>query len=132
MRITRQRQGRGKGIGPAAHRLVVYSRGLPGSLRWKPVAAIVVAEGKLAGHKVELRGKHPIRSAKMSVVNEQDRVQAHARKRRTLVLPKSSGRIDAVIEGHSQRMISGFDERFAGVPVNPNGRFSSAVLPGSR
>src|SRR5258706_5389027 len=132
MRIPRWRQRRGKGIRPTAHRLVVHTRRLTGTLRKKPVVAIIVGEGKLAGQEVELRRKDPIGPAEMAVVNEHDRVQAYSRERRTFVLPERRGRIYAVVKGHAQRMVSRLDERFASVPVNTNGRLASSVLPGSR
>src|SRR5258708_24522753 len=105
MRMPRWRQRRGKGIRPPAHRLVIQTRRLRGPLRWKPVVAIIVAEGKLAGHEIQLRRKQAIWPAKMAVVNEHDRVQAYAREGRTFVLPECRGRTYAVVKSHAQRMI---------------------------
>ena len=131
MRVPRWRQRRWKGVRTSAHCLMVDARRLAGPLRWKPGVAIVVAEGKLAGDKDELRRKQAIWAPKVAVVNEHDRVQAHSREERTLVLPERRSRIDAVVESHAKSMVSRLDERFARVPVDSNGWLPRAVLSGS-
>src|SRR5882762_4397489 len=131
MRVRRWRQRCWRGVGASTHGLMVDARRLAGTLRWKPIVAVVVAEGKLAGDAVELRSKQAIWPTKMAVVNEHDRIQAQTRKGRTLVLPERRGRVEAVVKSHAQRMVSRLDERFTGVPVNPDGRLSCGVLRGS-
>jgi hypothetical protein len=91
---------------------------LAGTLSRQPCVAVVVGEGQLAGDTVELRGKGSVRAAEMTVVCEEDGVKAHAREWRALVLPKRRCRLNGIIEGHPQRVVPGFNEGLARIPVD--------------
>ncbi len=63
----------------------------------------------------------------MTVVREQDGIEAQSRKGRALVLPGCGDRFDGIIEGHPQRVVARLDEGLASVPVNANRRLTGPV-----
>src|SRR5260370_10637278 len=87
VRIRGARQRRRRGVGSAAHRLMIYAGGLARALRARPVVPVVVSERQLAGDAVELRREGPVRAAEMAGVGEEGRGGAEARERPPLVLP---------------------------------------------
>src|SRR6266404_4907504 len=104
--------------GASPHRLVVHARRLAGTLRREPCVGIIVSKGKLAGNTIKLGGESPVRAAEVAVVGEKNGVQALPRERRTLVFPGCCGRLYGIIKGHTECMVSGFNEGFTRVPVN--------------
>src|SRR5229473_7584893 len=105
---------------------------LAGPLRQQPVVAVIIGEGQLAGNKIELRRERAIRTTKVPVVREKDGVEADTSKWRPLVLPGCGHGFDRIIEGHSQRVVPGFDEGLASIPVDADGRLARAVRAGRR
>src|SRR5258706_16313610 len=105
---------------------------LAGPLRRQPVVAVIISVGQLAGNSVELRRERAIRTTKVPVVREKDGVEADTSKWRPLVLPGCGHGFDRIIEGHSQRVVPGFDERLARTPVDADGRLACAVRTGGR
>src|SRR6267143_7045193 len=111
---------------------MVDASGLARTLGREPGVAVIISVGQLAGGSVELRGVSSVGAAEMTVVREQDGIQAQARKGRTLVLPGCGHGFDRIIEGHSQRVVTRLDESLASVPVNTNRRLSGPVRAGRR
>src|SRR5882762_3265622 len=101
--------------------------GLAGTLRGESIVPIIEGKGKFASRAIELRGKGAIRAAEVAIVREEDRIEAHARDRRALILPDRSGRFERIIESYAESVVSGFDKSFTCRPVNANGRLAGAV-----
>src|SRR5258705_2811232 len=127
VRIVDFDRGRGSGVRTAAYRLMIDTCGLAGTLRGEPIVPVIVAKGKFASHAIELRGKGAIRAAEVAIVREEDRIEAHACKRRALILPDRGGRFEGIIESYAESVVSGLDKSFTRRPVNANGRLAGAV-----
>src|SRR3982074_536934 len=67
----------------------------------------------------------------MTVIGEEDGIEAHASEGRALIFPEGGGRFEGIVEGDAERVVSGFDEGFAGGPVDPDGRLAGAVSAGT-
>src|SRR6266849_6802128 len=107
---------------------MIDSGGLSGTLRGKPIIAVIVCERELAGNTVELRRECPVCAAHSTVVSKENGIKADPRERRTLVFPCGSARRDRVVEGDAQSVISRSNKSFAGRPVNANGGLTRTML----
>ncbi len=128
VRIRGLRRGERRRVRSAADRLVIHAGRLAGALRRQPVLAIVVGERQLAGDAIQLRRERAVRSAEAPVVREQDRIEADARERRSLVFPHGRRRLLRIVERHAQRVVARFDEDLPGFPVHADGRLTRVVL----
>src|SRR5437868_4961193 len=127
VRIVDFDRGHGRSVWTAAYRLMIDTCGLAGTLRGEPIVPVIVGKGKFASHAIELRGKGAIRAAEVAIVRKKDWIEAHACKRRALILPDRSGRVERIIESYAESVVSGFDKSFTCRPVNANGRLPGAV-----
>src|SRR5882762_478285 len=97
----------GSSVRTTAYRLMVDTCGLAGTLRGEPIVAVIVGKGKFASRASQLRGKGAIRATEMAVVRKEDRIEAHARDRRALILPDRGGRFERIIESYAESVVSG-------------------------
>src|SRR6267143_2805700 len=111
---------------------MINASGLARALGRDPGVAVIISVGQLAGDSVELRGEGSVGASEMTVVREQDGIKADTSKWRALVLPGCGHGLDRIIEGHSQRVVTGLDEGLVGVPVNADRRLSGPVRAGRR
>src|SRR5882762_8172984 len=127
VRIVDFDRGHGSSVRTAAYRLMIDTCGLAGTLRGEPIVPVIVGKGKFASHTIELRGKGAVRAAEVAIVRKEDRIEAHACKRRALILPDRVGWFEGIIESYAKCVVSGFDKSFTCRPVNANGRLARAV-----
>src|ERR1700730_3939867 len=126
MRIRMRGDPRG-GVRTASDGLVIDTCGLTGALCGEPIIAVIVGEGKFACDAIQLRRKGPVCAAKVTVVSEENWIEAQASEGRALVFPEGGGRFEGIIEGDAESVIASLDESFASRPVDANGRLAGAV-----
>jgi hypothetical protein len=122
VRIRSLRYWHRRSVMAASDSLMINASGLARALGREPRVAVIISVGKLAGDSVKLRGEGSVWAAEMTVVSEQDGIEAQPRKGRALVLPGCGDGFDRIIEGHSQRVVTRLDKGLASVPVNTNVR----------
>src|SRR6202158_2471830 len=109
---------------------MVDAGGKAASLRGQPGVAVVVGERHQAAGAVELGDEGAVGASEVAIVGEENRIEADARKRRSLVLPKRGCGSGGVVEGDAQRVVARLDEDLPGVPIDADRRLAGAVPSG--
>src|SRR5258708_26811391 len=120
-----------RSVGTAADGLMINTCWLAGTLCWQPVVPVIISEGKLAGDQIELRRECAVRTAKVSVIGEQDWIEAETCEWRALVLPERRDRLNGIVESYPQRVVPSFNEALARIPVDADRRLTRTMRPGS-